>query len=77
MPGRWSGVPVNSMPAASRAAITLVKLPERLGGTPSIASNLTIVAVPTLAASANFFTGQPKAPLAARICIPVIKTLAL
>lgn len=77
MPGRLSGVPVNSMPAASRASLTLPKLPPRLGGTSSKASNRAIVAVPTFAASASSLTDQLTAPRAARICLPVIKTLAL
>jgi hypothetical protein len=46
MPGRSSGVPMNSMPAASNADFILSSVEEWLGGTASTASNrLTVLEV--------------------------------
>lgn len=71
MPGRSVGVPMNSMPAASRATWMSLKVDDRLGGTPSTASNLITVLTATRALSANSCADQLSAARAERICKPV------
>lgn len=72
MPGPSSGVPVNSMPAASSVFWISIRVEERLGGTPSDCSNLWIVGWLTPEISASFDADQLRAARAARIWIPVI-----
>jgi hypothetical protein len=67
IPGRSAGEPMNSMPAASKAALTSSRVEERLGGTSSAASNLLIVWIPTLAFLDKVSADQRRAALAARI----------
>ncbi len=71
MPGPSSGVPMNSMPAASRAAWILLKVDAVDCGMPSIASILLTVFVATPARVASDSALSSRALLAARICIPV------
>jgi hypothetical protein len=72
IPGRSAGDPMNSMPAASKAALTSSKVDERLGGTLSTASNLLIVLAVTPDLFANSSVVQRRAFLAERIWVPVI-----
>jgi hypothetical protein len=63
---------MNSMPAASKAALTSSSVDERLGGTPSTASNLLIVLAVIPDLFANSSVVQRKAFRAERIWAPVI-----
>ena len=72
MPGRSSGVPMNSMPAASKADFIFAKFSFFEMGTPAISSYRLIVRSPTPDIDANFAIVQFKAPRAARILDPVI-----
>jgi hypothetical protein len=72
IPGRSAGDPMNSMPATSKAALTPSSVDERLGGTPSTASNLLIVLAVTPDLFANSSVVQRRAFLAERIWAPVI-----
>jgi hypothetical protein len=72
IPGPSSGVPVNSMPAASSADFMSTKLDVRLGGNPSNASYLFIVRPLTPDFWANCSIDHPTAARADRICTPVI-----
>ncbi len=71
MPGVSSGVPVNSMPPASKAARTSISVEDRLGGIPSTCSKRLIVrdAIPAFAASSSI--DHRNAALADRIWTPV------
>jgi hypothetical protein len=62
---------MNSMPAASKAALTSSNVDERLGGTLSTASNLLIVLAVTPDLFANSSVVQRRAFLAERIWVPV------
>jgi|GEM_PF-2545130 hypothetical protein len=64
MPGPSSGVPMNSMPAASRADFKAIKFARVVVGTPSPVSALVIVLVLTSELSANSLTDQRSAFLA-------------
>ena len=72
IPGRSAGDPMNSMPPTSKAALTSSSVDERLGGTPSTASNLLIVlaVIPDLLASSSVVQRRPFR--AERIWAPVI-----
>jgi hypothetical protein len=72
IPGRSAGDPMNSMPAASKAPLTLSNVDERLGGTSSTASKRLIVLAVTPAFFANCSVVQRRALLADRIWRPVI-----
>jgi hypothetical protein len=71
-PGPSSGVPMNSMPAASNARWRSTRVWERLGGIPSCCSSRSIVrlAIPVLSAATA--ADQRSAPRAALIWVPVI-----
>lgn len=71
MPGPSSGVPTNSMPAASKAAWTLCRFLAEIGGTPSLSSNLLIVLTLIAAAVARSWTVHRSPVRAARTCAPV------
>ena len=60
---------MNSMPAASKAALTSSNVDERLGGTLSTASNLLIVLAVTPDLFANSSVVQRRAFLAERIWV--------
>ena len=72
IPGRSAGDPMNSMPATSKAALTSSSVDERLGGTPSTASNRLIVLAVTPDLFANSSVVQRRAFRAERIWAPVI-----
>ena len=72
MPGPSSGVPMNSMPAASNATFISIRVCVRLGGTPSTASNLLMVRRPRPDFSASSSIVHLRAARADRICIPEI-----
>ena len=72
IPGRSVGEPMNSIPAASRAAFTSSSVDERLGGTSSTASKRLIVLAVTPALLASCSVVQRSAFRAERICVPVI-----
>lgn len=63
---------MNSMPAASSARLTSISVDDRLGGMPSICSNLLIVATPTFAFPASMVTDHLRPTRAQRIWAPVI-----
>ncbi len=67
MPGPSSGVPINSMPAASRATLTAIKFLTETSGILSQASILLMVLTLTLAELAMSPTVQRRHCLAARI----------
>lgn len=67
IPGALSGVPMNSMPAASRADCSLTSVATRASGKPEKVSILLIVLSETSQISARSDPDQPKALLAARI----------
>jgi hypothetical protein len=72
IPGRSFGEPMNSMPAASRADLTVKSVSVRLGGTSSVASKRLIVLEVTPAFPASSSVVHLRAFLAALICNPVI-----
>jgi hypothetical protein len=61
IPGRSAGDPMNSMPAASKAALTSSSVDVRLGGTSSTASKRLIVLAVTPALLANSSVVQRRA----------------
>lgn len=67
MPGPSSGVPMNSMPADSRADFNLVTVDIRASGKPLLASIVEIVLKDTPEISDNSAPDQPIAVRAARI----------
>lgn len=67
MPGRSSGVPMNSMPPASSASVMAFRLARMLGGTPSCVSMRFIVLELTPDACASFSMLHPAAARAERI----------
>jgi hypothetical protein len=67
MPGLSSSVPMNSIPAASRAFLSSTKVEVRLEGIPSTASNLLIVRTPRPDFRASSSIVQRSAARAARI----------
>jgi hypothetical protein len=71
-PGRSSGVPVNSIPAASKAIRIFSKVATLLLGGPSSASIRLIVLVPIPALFAKSLAFHRNACRAIRICIPEI-----
>jgi hypothetical protein len=71
IPGLSSGVPMNSMPAASSAVFSSTNVEVRLCGIPSKDSNLLIVRTPKPDLSASSSMVQRSAALAERICVPV------
>ena len=77
MPGPSSGVPMNSIPAASRVFFISINVEERLGGTPSACSNLWIVGTLTPDASDNCEADHFREERAALIWIPVINLTSL
>ena len=72
MPGPSSGVPMNSMPAASKVAAICRNVCVRLAGTPSTASNLLIVRTPKPDLSASSSIVHRSAARADLICVPQI-----
>jgi hypothetical protein len=72
MPGLSSGVPMNSMPAASNAVFSCTNVEVRLCGNPSNCSNLLVVRTPKPDFSASSSIVHRSAALADRICVPVI-----
>ena len=72
MPGRSSGVPMNSMPAASRAVLMAWRLAFVLLGTPAAASIRIIVRLLIAVAEASCSMLQSNAARADRICSLVI-----
>ena len=72
IPGALSGVPINSMPAASRVRLTSIKVEERLGGTSSDCSKRIMVLSLTPDFFASISTDQRIAALAQRSWAPVI-----
>ena len=71
MPGRSSGVPMNSMPAVSRAFCKVARFALVLLGSPSDASIRLIVLILTPVVVANSATLQRSACLAVLICADV------
>lgn len=67
MPGRSSGEPMNSMPAASSADLMALRLAKVLTGAPPFASIRLIVLMLTEEACASTSMLQPKAARALRI----------
>ena len=72
MPGRSSGEPMNSIPAASRASFIASTLGRVLVGSPSSASMRLMVRELTPDNSAKESTLKRSADRAERICVPVI-----
>jgi hypothetical protein len=72
IPGRSSGVPMNSMPAASRAVfIALIVFVDALGACPSASIRLMVFS-DSSALSASSCNESPSAARAIFICIPLI-----